>query len=197
MRAARKPVARPQGRSLRLLIAGIGFVLALGFIIAGVRHFNMRSRPGEVAAGPGQITRSVVLHFLDASGRLESEVREVAGKATLAAQVEAVLAEELAGSMSDLEPAIPPGTRLLHVFVGPGSNITLDLSREIVRNQPGDVEREYATLAALVRTVRLNFTEITTLQILIEGQPEPTLAGHFAIAGPLVADDWVHDGAGD
>ena len=113
--------------------------------------------------------------------------------AHLAAQVKAVLDEELAGSLAGHAPAVPPGTTLRHVFTPGGGLVTLDLSREMASGQPGDMESEYATLAALVRTIRLNFSELTAVEILIEGKPEPTLAGHFALDAPLVGDEWIAD----
>jgi len=194
MTAPPAPRQRPQAKGLRFLIAGIGFVLALAFVIAGLR--GLRGGKGGDAAdrqGEGPATRAVALHFRDAHGQIVSEAREVPAMANLAAQVKAVLAEELAGSLAGHAPAIPPGTALRHVFVMSSGLITIDLSREIVSGQPGDMESEYATIAALVRTIRLNFTELTAVEILIEGKPEPTLAGHFALDQPLVGDEWLND----
>jgi hypothetical protein len=190
----RQPGPGPQAKGLRFLIAGIGFVLALAFVIAGIR--GLGGRRGTDAAdgqGAGPATRGVTLHFRDERGQIVSEAREVAAKSDLAAQVRAVLEEELAGSMAGHERAVPDGTTLHHVFTSGGGLVTIDLSREIASGQPGDVESEYATLAALVRTIRLNFTELTAVQVLIEGKPEPTLAGHFALTGPLVGDEWLSD----
>lgn len=185
---------RPQAKGLRFLVAGIGFVIALAFVIAGIRGLG-RGRAADSAErqGAGQETRAVALYFRDEQGQIVSEARAVAAKANLAAQVRVVLEEELAGSMAGHEPAIPAGTALRHVFTGGGGLVTIDVSREIASGQPGDVESEYAALAALVRTIRLNFSELTAVQILIEGKPEPTLAGHFALDTPLAGDEWLND----
>ncbi len=193
MRAPPELRRRPAGRGMRLLIAGIGFVLALAFVIAGVRHLSGERAQRRADAPAGPTTRAVTLHFRDDRGRIVSEAREVAEKPDLARQVRAVLEEELAGSMAGHASAIPAGTVLHHVFTSPGGTVTVDLSRDVVRGQPGDLESEYTTLAALVRTIRLNFPEITTVQVLIEGKPEVTLAGHFALDAPLVGDEWTTD----
>lgn len=194
MSAPPAPRQRPQAKGLRFLVAGIGFVLALAFVIAGLRGLGGRKAADSAdRQGAGAATRAVALHFRDARGQIVSEAREVAAMANLAAQVKAVVAEELAGSLAGHAPAIPPGTALRHVFTAGGGLVTIDLSREIVSGQPGDMESEYATIAALVRTIRLNFTEFTAVEILVEGKPEPTLAGHFALDQPLVGDEWLDD----
>src|SRR4029434_10642301 len=99
--------------------------------------------------------------------------------------------EMLAGSLTGNDPAVPEGTILRHLFLGENGLVTLDLSREVQRHQIGSMEGEYATLAALVRSVKDNFPEIHSVQILIDGKPEPTLAGHFSIADPLACADWL------
>jgi spore germination protein GerM len=189
-----EPAKRPPAKGLRFLVVGIGFVLALAFVIAGIRGLGgwKATEPAD-RQGAGQVTRAVALYFRDERGQIVSEAREVAAKSNLAAQVRTVVEEELAGSMAGHEPAIPAGTALHHVFTSSGGLVTIDVSREIASGQPGDMESEYAALAALVRTIRLNFPELTAVQVLIEGKPEPTLAGHFALDAPLVGDEWLSD----
>jgi spore germination protein GerM len=151
--------------------------------------------PGESSAPDaapfGPATRAYTLYFLDGRGNLVAERREVAAKASLTDQVAAVIEEELAGSMAGHEPAVPAGTDLRHVFISATGTAVIDLSREVERNQPGNFAGEYATLAALVRCVRANFPDLLVVQLLVEGKPEATLAGHFSIEGPLFGDDWL------
>ena len=42
-----------------------------------------------------------------------------------------------------------------------------------------------------MRTVLSNFEEFAAVQILIDGEPATTLAGHFNIQNPLQATDWL------
>jgi spore germination protein GerM len=163
-------------------------------VLALVRWGAERRRSaGEVegdAALSGSPTRAYTLYFVE-RGQLTEERREVVAKPTQAAQISAVVTEMLAGSLAGHDPAVPEGTILRHLFVGENGLITLDLSREIQRKQTGSLEGEYATLAALVRSVKDNFPEVHAVQILIDGKPEPTLAGHFSIAEPLPCADWL------
>ncbi len=121
-----------------------------------------------------------------------SERREVVAKPSATAQVAASVSELLEGSLAGHASGIPEGTVLRHVFVEDTGLVTIDLSREILRKQAGSLEGEYATLAALVRSVKVSFPEVTSVQILVDGKPEPTLAGHFATGVPLACDDgWM------
>jgi len=178
-------------KGLKFLASGLAFVLILALILAVVRRPHTGDvRSGADAAPFGPATRSFTLYYLDSQGELVPEAREVPAKATHAAQIQAVVAEELAGSMGEYASPFPAGTQLLHLFVSTDGLVTIDLSRDVMRNHPGDMESEYATLAALFRSVRENFPEATAVQILIEGEPVPTLAGHFAIESPLIGEEW-------
>jgi spore germination protein GerM len=176
---------------LALVLAAAG-ILAL--VLALVRWGAERRRSaGEIegdAALSGSPTRAYTLYFVE-QGQLVGERREVVAKPSQAAQLSAVVTEMLAGSLAGHDPAVPEGTVLRHLFMGDNGLITLDLSREVQRRQAGSLEAEYVTLAALVRSVKDNFPEVHSVQILIDGKPEPTLAGHFSIADPLLCADWL------
>jgi len=188
----------PVRRTAALVLAACG-ILAL--VLAGVRWGAERRRTsggtGEEAALSGSPTRAYTLYFVS-NGQLVTERREVVAKPSSSAQLIAVLSEMLAGSLTGNDPAVPAGTVLRHLFLGENGVVTLDLSREVMRNQTGSLDGEYSTLAALVRSVKDNFPEIHAVQILIDGKPEPSLAGHFSIADPLNCAEWLPaSGAGD
>jgi hypothetical protein len=192
----RESGAMPTRRVVALVLAALG-ILAL--VLAGVRWGAERRRgagdAGEEAALSGAPTRAYTLYFVD-GGKLVGERREIVAKPTQAAQVSAVISEMLSGSLTGHDSAVPEGTVLLHLFIGDSGLVTLDLSRDVLRRQPGSLEAEYATLAALVRSVKENFPEVHSVQILIDGKPEPTLAGHFSIDEPLLCEDWLADPRG-
>jgi hypothetical protein len=50
------------------------------------------------------------------------------------------------------------------------------------------VAAERSTLYAIVNTLILNLKEIERVQIMIEGKPQTTLAGHFDIRHPKTGD---------
>ena len=54
----------------------------------------------------------------------------------------------------------------------------------------GGSAAEYYSISALVRTLGANFPEVRAVQILVDGQPVDSLAGHFDTSGPLDVATW-------
>ncbi|MGD8394884.1 MAG: GerMN domain-containing protein [Candidatus Eiseniibacteriota bacterium] len=189
----------PRGvRGLRILVIGLGLIVFVVAVILIVRGPGGRE-PGlgpdlledPEAAGFGPGARAYALHFVDEDGRLVTEMREVAAKAGRTRQIEAVVEELLSGSLRGNAPALPAGTALRSLFTDAGGVVYIDLTGQAVSGQTGTMTAEYASLAALVRTVLQNFPEYAAVQLLIDGEPEITLAGHFTIERPLRAADWM------
>ena len=147
--------------------------------------------PDAADLGPGM--RAYTLYFSDARGHLVPGLRAVAAQRSHTEQVEAVVEELLGGSLRGFGRPLPAGTVLRNLFTDEAGMVTIDLSRDAARAQAGSYVSEYACLAALVRTVLVNFPESAAVQLLIDGEPAETLAGHFDIERPLAAADWLHD----
>jgi spore germination protein GerM len=79
------------------------------------------------------------------------------------------------------------GTRLLSVRLSNGT-ATIDFSKELKLNHPGGSSAELQTIYAIVNSITLNITDISTVRILIGGERHDTLAGHIFIRLPLSAD---------
>jgi hypothetical protein len=185
-------------RGLRVLVAGLGLLagaIAVLLIVRGPSGRDPGLGPGLIedpeTAGFGPGTRAFSLYFVDDSGLLVSEMRGVPEKPSRTRQIEAVLEELLAGSVRGHRSALPAGTMLRNLFTDVSGTVYVDLSRDAERGQPGNFSAEYASLAALVRTITANFPEFAAVQLLIDGEPATTLAGHFSIEHPLRADDWT------
>ena len=195
-RLPRGPGRPARRRLITLLVGALGLCILV--IVLSRLGGERRGAPGDSGAdatASGEATRAYTLYFLDKRGQLVSERRDVVAKPSVTAQVAALVSELLAGSLAGNAAAIPEGTVLRHVFVEDSGLVTIDLSREILRRQPGSLEAEYATLATLVRSIKLSFPEVTSVQLLVDGKPEPTLAGHFATGVPLACDDWLDEAA--
>lgn len=146
--------------------------------------------PESLALGA---TRPVTLVFADRQARtLVNERREIAAGAALEARVEATIQALAAGpDQQDAVPALPAGTRLRQAFYDDDSaTLYLDFDPTLVTRQLGGSAAEYYTLCALVRTVGANFPEVARLQILVDGQPIDTLAGHFDTSRPIDVKTW-------
>jgi len=80
-----------------------------------------------------------------------------------------------------LVSTIPPGSRLLHIFVTDDGTAYLDFSSELSSLHPGGVTAERLTLYAIVNSLVLNLEQVERVQLLFEGQPASTLCGHLDI----------------
>jgi spore germination protein GerM len=133
--------------------------------------------------------RRVQLYFSSlGGGYLQAEERPIEAGDPLAAAA-ALLAGLLQGPEgANLISPIPNGTRLLHLFVTEEGTAYVDFSSELSASHPGGVAAERLTLYAIVNTLILNLKEIERVQIMIEGKPQATLAGHLDIRHPKTGD---------
>lgn len=138
-------------------------------------------------------TRSVTLYFASrqADG-LETETREISVEVGLENEVRAVVSALAAGPQDDDGvTAIPTGTILLQVYwVEETLTLYLDFNRTITSGHTGGSAGEYYTIAQIVRTIGANFPQVRYLQILIDGYPVETIAGHYAVDKPIDVMRW-------
>ncbi len=140
-----------------------------------------------------QSTRPVVLYFADRDARaLVSERREVPDARTLEGRVEAALQALAAGpDQPEAVPALPAETRVHEAFFDDTTaTLYLDFNTALVTHHPGGSAAEYFTLDAIVRTLGANFPEVARVQILVDGQPIDSLAGHFDTSKPIDVRAW-------
>ncbi|HEY8489255.1 MAG TPA: GerMN domain-containing protein [Thermaerobacter sp.] len=80
---------------------------------------------------------------------------------------------------------LPKGTRVLSVSVDDSQQTAyVNFSEEFIKNHPGGSYGEGVTIHAIVQTLT-GIPGIRRVQILVEGKPVETLAGHIAIDQPL------------
>ncbi len=176
-RKKRKRRASHRGRG------GRGLIILIVLVIAGIAAYRfIQTRPPGVPVSVHRarhdrreinvyIARAEGLRPLKRSmkrGPLEDEIREAF----------TIL------KWADSGRIIPRGTRLLGVSVK-GGTAYLDFSRQLRDGHPGGTSAEMQTIYAIVNTIALNFAQIGSVKILIEGKSEKTLAGHIDISAPL------------
>ena len=123
----------------------------------------------------------------DRAGLLPEE-REVVFSSDLARQLRTVIEELAKGSTSGLLATLPAGTRVLEVFVNRGGVAYVDLSGEAAAGLAGGSQAELLTVYSVVNTVVTNFPATSRVQILVNDQVVPSLAGHVDLARPLSPD---------
>jgi hypothetical protein len=181
----------------------VAFMAALAFTAprwaAFLRSTTAATAEGEEAAGEPSPSPSpdaeaarrirVRLYFEapDRAGLLPEE-REVVFSSDLARQLRTVVEELAKGSTTGLLPTLPAGTRVLEVFVNRGGVAYVDLSGEAASGLPGGSQAELLTVYSVVNTVVTNFPATSRVQILVDDQVVPSLAGHIDLARPLSPD---------
>jgi hypothetical protein len=145
--------------------------------------------PSPVSAEEASRRISVRLYFeAPDRGGLLPEEREVLFSSDLARQLRTVVEELAKGSTTGLLATLPPGTRVLEVFVNRGGVAYVDLSGEAASGLPGGSMAELLTVYSVVNTVVTNFPATNRVQILVDDQVVPSLGGHVDLARPLPPD---------
>ncbi len=191
-KAGKTRTAKKSGRSKKggkgtfpwslIIAAAVTFAAGVVFmLLVGDRLF----KPG-VEEAP---TREIQLYFSNEVGKALAAERRSIRRSSLEGElgqaVEALIKGPRRGS--SLAATIPSGTKLLSLEVQ-GNTAYVNLSKEIVRNHSGGSSAELQTIYSIVNTLALNFEEIDTVQILVEGEVRDTLKGHIVMGIPLAPD---------
>lgn len=171
-----------------------GIVLALVLLLAGamalyffvVAPSVQPPLKTEPAAPEMTLVRLYFGHPSDAF--LVAEPRALLLPADPSAKALKIMEALLEGPRQEGISVIPNGARLNSVFVDDKGICHVDFSREIRQNHPGGSAGEAMTIWSVVDTLVLNVDEIRSVNLLIEGQQEETLAGHLDIRRPLGPD---------
>ena len=180
-------VSKRKGRFWLLLVVAIGLGFGAAFFLG--KLFFPRPEP----VGPSSrvsnsipvreaITRKVHLYFANRRGNyLQAEERKIVAAETISA-IEAIITALLEGPDNPkLVSTIPAGSKLLHTFITDDGTAYVDFNPELSLLHPGGVTAERLTIYAIVNSLVLNLDSVERVQLLLEGKPAPTLAGHLDI----------------
>jgi spore germination protein GerM len=188
----RRAVGRTRGRWRGLVRFSVG-VLVLFVVVWAVYTLwlgrparEKRPTPAAAPGGPASPQVDVTLYFSDDQAEyLVGESRTISRRNVASAQAQALVEELMRGPRTGLQPTVPHGTQLRKGTVDDQGLCTLDLSEEFVENHPGGASAEIATVYSIVETLAVNIPAIRAVQLLVEGKPRETLAGHLFIGSPL------------
>jgi hypothetical protein len=140
--------------------------------------------------GPGSATEAKddCVLLVPSSNRygLESETISCERKGNLTVQAQNLIQSLLSNLQSGRVPLYPQGVGLRRIFVDRSGMAFLDLNKTGA-DTLGAAE-EYLGLMALINTLCLNFNEIKTVKILVNGDEALTLFGHVDLSRPLLPD---------
>lgn len=158
-------------------------ICLLGWSLAGCGYLN---REGS---NQDQASQEVVLYFADDQAMyLQAEKRTISVKDDSSSLPLREIIDELIKGPQDqaLSPTIPVETKVLSVEVK-DSIAYVNFSEEIRTKHWGGSTGETMTIMSLVNTLT-EFEVIQGVQILIKGEKQDSLVGHWSIDKPIERD---------
>ncbi len=131
---------------------------------------------------PGKIkTKAITIYLSDPDGGYLKAERRRIKEGPLDANIAEALKRLIADGRAE---TIPYGTELIDLDIE-GKTAYADFNGALKTNHSGGSTAEINTVYAIVNTITLNFPEIESVQILVEGEEVATLAGHIDISRPI------------
>jgi len=130
--------------------------------------------------------KEIILYFSDRDGEyLIGEKRRIVRKADMKEEAKEVMNELIKGPSGRLTPTLPPRTKLLAIQLNEEGVAKVNFNKSLSKDHPGGSSAEIMTTYSIVNSLTLNFAKIKQVQILIEGRPIETIAGHLSLVRPL------------
>ena len=176
-------------KALDILVAGCATLMT----VAAVAVFAAEPERQDVHP-PGSLNvpdqkSPVHLYFTDRSSYfLRAEQRVVLHPDDPLGLAGSIIQALIKGPQEGLLKTIPADTRLNAIYITPDRTCYVDLSEAVRKHHPGGSKSELLTIYSLVNSLVLNVPEIERVQILIDGNQAPTLAGHVDLELPVKAD---------
>jgi hypothetical protein len=133
----------------------------------------------------GRKIKARLFYLSDDGTRLKSVEREVVYGDGPAAQAQLIVNAQLAPVGAPLVSAVPEGTTLRALYLGPKGDAYVDLSRDVVTAHTGGSLDELLTIYTIVNALTTNLPAVTSVQVLVDGKEVDTLKGHVDLRRPL------------
>ena len=142
----------------------------------------------------GDLVDATLFYISDDGMQLVRSERRLERQTDLTALARVVLEAQLAAPPAPLLSPIPPGTRLLNIYVTERGDAFVDLSEEVTLGHSGGSLEELFTVYAIVNALTTSLPAISAVQILINNHEVDTLVGHVDLQRPLERNmQWVAD----
>lgn len=130
--------------------------------------------------------REIVLYFSDLDGDyLIREKRKIEKRGEMKEEAKEVIDELIKGSKKGLIPTLPPRTKCLSIGLKEKGIAIVNFNHSLLKDHPGGSSAEILTVYSIVHSLTQNFPRIRQVQILIEGRPVETIAGHLSLKQPI------------
>jgi len=186
MKKKRKKKSQKKGQIRKvlfsLILIGIGASL---FFLFRQEIFDS-IKPWFEKRGITREKKGILLYFSDSEGEyLIGEKREILNRDEVEEEAKETINEIIKGPKGKLIPTLPPQTKLLSLEVGEEGVAKVNFNKAFSKDHPGGSSAEMMTLYSVVNSLTLNFPQIKSVQILIEGKAVETIAGHLSLKKPI------------
>jgi len=175
----------------RLFLTVLFVVVAFIFGIVASPYLEApRHELAEWAARPfmpAARSKSITLYFSSSQEEfLVPTKRDISAIGSIENQMKAVMEELIKGpdTEEELTPTLSPSTTIRGIYTRQ-ETAYVDLTRAFASEQPGGTTGELMSIYSVVNTLLENFPQYSQVQLLLEGKPEPTLAGHIDLRYPF------------
>lgn len=137
-------------------------------------------------------SKTVTVYFSTSDKELLTPVeKKIVVEGEINNQIKAVLQELIKGPQNTaLSPTLPSDTKIRAVYTK-DEIIYIDFSSLLVKKHPGGTSAELVSIYSIVNTLLENFPSYSGVQILVEGRPQETLAGHIDIREPFTKNEEI------
>lgn len=186
--ASGKKKSKKKKRTRRFLIYALIVVVVFvaGIIFAPLLQEKAYQLKEWFVKPPPPEMKTVRLYFSEPKSEyLVYEERKIVASPEIIEEAKSILEELIKGpNDSSLSTTLPPETEVRAVYIR-DNYLYIDFSSSLRDKHPGGSTGELLTVYSIVNTLLDNFPSQSYVQILIEGMPEETLAGHIDIRKPL------------
>jgi len=186
MKSKRKKRSQKKGRGGKLIFLLILIGICLSMVYLFRQEIFSPLKPRLEKWELLEERKEIILYFSDRDGEyLIGEKRRIVRKADMKEEAKEVMNELIKGPSGRLTPTLPPRTKLLAIQLNEEGVAKVNFNKSLSKDHPGGSSAEIMTTYSIVNSLTLNFAKIKQVQILIEGRPIETIAGHLSLVRPL------------
>ncbi|MFB3887570.1 MAG: GerMN domain-containing protein [Thermodesulfobacteriota bacterium] len=186
MKKKRKKKSHRKNRAGKVIF--LLFLIGIGVSIFYLfrQEISDSTKPWFEKRGILREKKGIVLYFSDGEGEyLIGEKREIWKKEDVEEEAEEAVNELIKGPKGKLIRTLPSQTRLLNLELGGEGVAKVNFNKALSKDHPGGSSAEMMTLYSIVNSLTFNFPQIKQVQILIDGKPVETIAGHLSLKRPI------------
>jgi spore germination protein GerM len=177
--------ARKKRKTLSLVVPFLIIALVFG-VMVWKRYSDSVPQTPQPGIHKSTGVQSAILFFVADGTRLEREARDIEPCEETTACLKDVLEELFNGPAGDLTDPMPEGAMLNSVLIQ-GDSAQVDVNSNFVSEMPSGSSAEMMAVYAIVNTVCVNFPQITSVRLTVEGELKKYLK-HLDLSEPLKAD---------